>query len=262
MACTARGDHFIRRLVPHIAPFSNPMPERLPDEPVTAAFNAAVEQYAEVVRRNRRQPEFLKELGLSLPVSPADVKQAYLERAKVEHPDRQGGDAERFKKLQEAFDEAIRFAARNGKRLPWIGHQVPIYIAQRHVLGLVEKWGGKVEMESFEWLKDTVGEDFSLIADRLVEIDLSGCQVGDNEIRELTHDPDGVQYLEVLRLADTEVGDYGAMTLVKAPNLRLLDIRGTPISRRMRRQLALLPHMIHVEGMGGWKDWWRRLLKG
>lgn len=238
------------------------MSERLPNEPVTAAFNAAVEQHAEVVRRNRRQPEFLKKLGLSLPVSPEDVKQAYREKVKTEHPDRPGGDPERFKQLQEAFDEAIRFAARNGKRLPWIGHQVPIYIAQRNVLRLVERWGGRVELESFDWLKDTVGEDFSLIADRLVEIDLSGTKIGDAELRQLTDDPDGVQYLEILRLVDTEVGDRGAITLARAESLRILDLRGTNVSQRMRRQLAALPQMIHVEGPSGWKDWFRRLWKG
>lgn len=237
------------------------MSDKTPSEPVTAAFNAAVEHHADVVRRNRREPEFLKALGLSLPVSPADVKQAYLERAKVAHPDR-SGDPERFKRLQEAFDEAIRFAARNGKRLPWIGHQVPIYIAQRNVLRQVEQLGGKVEVESFDWLKETVGEDFSLIADRLVEIDLSGCPVGDKELRQLMDDADGVQYLEVLRLTDTDVGDHGAMTLIQAVNLRVLDVRGTNISQRMRRQLAHLPHMIHVEGLTGWTDWWHRLWKG
>ncbi len=237
------------------------MSDKLPSEPVAAAFSAAVEHHAELVRRHRREPEFLKALGLSLPVSPADVKQAYLERAKVEHPDR-SGDPERFKRLQEAFDEAIRFAARNGKRLPWIGHQVPIYIAQRKVLNLVERLGGGVEVESFDWLKETVGEDFSLIADRLVEIDLTGCKVGDAELRQLMDDADGVQFLEVLRLADTEVGDRGAMTLVQATNLRVLDIRGTHITPKMRRQLTHLPQMIHVEGMGGWKDWWRRFWKG
>jgi hypothetical protein len=238
------------------------MSDKIPPQPVAAAFSAAVEHHAEVVRRNRREPEFLKALGLSLPVSPADVKQAYLERAKVAHPDRTGGDPERFKRLQEAFDEAIRFAARNGKRLPWIGHQVPIYIAQRKVLTQVERLGGRVEVESFDWLRETVGEDFSLIADRLVEIDLTGCKVGDAELRQLMDDADGVQYLEVLRLADTEVGDRGAMTLVQATNLRVLDVRGTNISQKMRRQLAHLPQMVHVEGMVGWKDWWRRLWKG
>ena len=237
------------------------MSDKPPSEPVTAAFNAAVEHHADVVRRNRREPEFLKALGLSLPVSPADVKQAYLERAKVAHPDR-SGDPERFKRLQEAFDEAIRFAARNGKRLPWIGHQVPIYIAQRNVLSQVERLGGKVEVESFDWLKETVGEDFSLIADRLVEIDLSGTKIGDAELRQLTDDPDGVQYLEILRLVDTEVGDRGAITLARAESLRILDLRGTNVSQRMRRQLAALPQMIHVEGPSGWKDWFRRLWKG
>lgn len=157
---------------------------------VSAALNAAIEASAEVVKRNRRRPPFLEELGLALPVTPADVKQAFLEKAKAAHPDH-SGSADQFKRLQAAFDEALRFAERNGKRLPWIGLQMPIYIAQRHVLELVEQWGGKVEVQSLEWLSDTIGADFSAIADRLVEIDLSNCRIGDAELAQLMADADG-----------------------------------------------------------------------
>lgn len=237
------------------------MAETPPPEPVSAALQAAIEHHADVVRRARQQPEFLRRLGLSLPVSPEDVKQAYLEKAKQAHPDR-SGDAEQFKRIQEAFDEAIRFAARNGKRLPWLGNQMPIYIAQRRVLQLVQQWGGRAELESFEWLKETVGEDFAAIADRLVEINLAGTAIGDAELRQLTSDPQGIQYLEVLRLTDTQVTDASALLLVRAANLRYLDLRGTQTTQRTRRQLAELPHMVHMEGQGGWLEWLRRFWKG
>lgn len=237
-----------------------PYDEQKPN--VSAALNAAIDHNAEVVKRGRshQRPTFLKRLGLSLPVTPADVKQAFLQKAKVAHPDRNGnGDGEQFKRLQEAFDEAIRFAERNGKRLPWIGLQMPIYIAQRAIIGMVKNWGGEVEVNSLEWLENTVGEDFTAIADRLVEINLSGCDVGDAELSLLAGEAEGLQFLEVLRLRWTNVSDAGMLQVAQAPNLRYLDVRGTKVSRSMRGQLARLPQMHHVEGAGGWFDWlpWR-----
>lgn len=221
---------------------------------VTAALHAAIGRNAEVVRRGRRKRTFLELLGLALPVTPADVKQAYLEKAKLAHPDH-SGDAEQFKALQEAFDEALRFAERNGKRLPWIGLQMPIYVAQREIIRLVEAWGGEVEVQSFDWLEDTIGKDFSTIADRLVEINLSGYSIGDEELATLAGQPEGLQFLEVLRLAGTQVSDEGMVHLSPATNLRYLDVRHTRVTRQMRKQLARLPQMHRVEGTGGWWAW-------
>lgn len=114
-------------------------------ETTAAALDAAIEHSAEVVKRGReRRTEkkrgFLKKLGLSLPVTVDDVKQAFYAKAKQTHPDHQG-DAAEFRKVQEAFDEAVEYAKRNGKRLPWLGAQLPTYLAQRSIVELVETWG-------------------------------------------------------------------------------------------------------------------------
>lgn len=53
--------------------------------------------------------ECLATLGLSLPVTRAEVRRAYKRLAKTAHPDL-GGDHQAFIKLKEAHDSALRFA--------------------------------------------------------------------------------------------------------------------------------------------------------
>jgi len=55
-------------------------------------------------------PACLKALGLSLPCSEADVKQAYRSLAKTSHPDR-GGDAQQFLALHSNFEKALKLIA-------------------------------------------------------------------------------------------------------------------------------------------------------
>jgi hypothetical protein len=59
-----------------------------------AALNAAIERDAELSRRGRKRPSFLQRLGLQLPVTEKDVKQAYYARVKQVHPDHLGDTGE------------------------------------------------------------------------------------------------------------------------------------------------------------------------
>ncbi len=218
-----------------------------------AAMDAAIEQNAEVVRRGRRKRGFMKQLGLSLPVTVDDVKQAFFVKARQTHPDHHG-DAAEFRKVQEAFDEALEYAQKNGKRLPWLGAQLPMYLAQRNVLDLVERFGGTAVVEQLEWLDETVGEDFSQLADRLREIDLTDRQVDDEQLAQLFQDRDGVRYLESLRLAGTRVTDAGVGVISTISSLKQIDLRRTAVSAGMIRRLRKLPHTEKVDGQGGIGD--------
>ncbi|QDU87718.1 DnaJ domain protein [Pirellulimonas nuda] len=233
------------------------MPERSTNS-TAAALDATIERSAEVVRRSYQKPGFLKRLGLSLPVTVEDVKQAYYVKAREAHPDH-NGDPQQFKEIQRAFDEAVEFAKRNGKRLPWIGAQLPIYVAQRDVVDKVQRWGGRVVVEPLEWLEDTVGQDFASLADRLTEIDLAGADIGDAEVGELIADPDGLRYLEVLGLANTRVTNAGALKIAGATRLKLLDLRGTPVTIGMRKQLQTLRAIESVAGTSRLAEWARRM---
>lgn len=221
------------------------------------ALDAAIQRSAGVVRRSRRERGFLKKLGLQLPVTVDDVKQAFYARARETHPDHRG-QASDFKEVQSAFDEAVAFAERNGKRLPWLGAQLPIYLAQRNIVELVEELGGTVVVEQLEWLEDTVGEDFAQLADRLTKIDLSGLPVRDEHLRQITDEPEGLEFLETFLLADTEITDASAMKLTRAVRLKVLDLRGTDVTYALRRQLSRLPGVERVEGVSRWSEVFRR----
>ncbi|MEM6798600.1 MAG: J domain-containing protein [Planctomycetota bacterium] len=221
------------------------------------ALDATIQRSAGVVRRGRRRRGFLKTLGLSLPVTVDDVKQAFYARARVAHPDHQG-NAEQFVEIQQAFDEAVEYAKRNGKRLPWLGAQLPIYVAQRRVIELIEELGGTIEVQQLDWLEDTVGEDFAQLADRVTAIDLAGLPVTDEHLNQLTEDAEGLQFVEAMSLADTAITDASALRLTRVVNLRRLDLRGTDVSYALRRQLAKLPGVERVEGASRWSELFRR----
>lgn len=223
------------------------------DDP-SAALDATIARNAEIVKRGRKERGFLKRLGLSLPVRPDDVKQAYYAKARQTHPDHKG-DATEFRKVQEAFDEAVAYAEKNGKRLPWLGAQLPIYLAQRNVIDLVEQWGGAFELQRLDWLEETVGADFSLLADRLRAIDLTDCAIGDAEFHQLLADSDGVPYLEFLSLAGTQVTDASVIAVTRTPSLRRLDVRRTQVSGGLRRRLLKRPQVDEVLADGGLFSW-------
>ena len=56
----------------------------------------------------RETPACVKALGLRLPCSEEDVKEAYRQLAEQHHPDR-GGDRKQFARLKSQYEEATRF---------------------------------------------------------------------------------------------------------------------------------------------------------
>lgn len=202
-------------------------------------------------RSMKKRPESVERLGLQLPVTEGDVKQAYRMKAQEAHPDH-GGEVSDFLEVQRAFDEAVEFAKRNGKRLPWIGAQMPVYVAQRDAIALVEELGGKFVVESLDWLEGTVGSDFAQMADRLTSIDLSGSAAGDADLASLLSDAPHLPFLESLNLSGTRVTDTSAVRLARLPSLKTLDLRGTQVTYGLRKQLAKQPGMVRVEGASRW----------
>ncbi|MEN0111274.1 MAG: hypothetical protein AAF805_11185 [Planctomycetota bacterium] len=208
-------------------------------------------------RHTKRRPDAVAKLGLQLPVTEQDVKQAYRRRAQETHPDH-GGSVGEFLEVQRAFEEAVEFAKRNGKRLPWIGAQMPVYLATRDAIDLIDALGGRYELHALDWLADTVGSDFASMADQLKSVDLSGTRADDDAIARLTADAGHLPALESLVLANTAVTDAGAIRLTRLPSLRRLDLRGTKVSFGMRKQLARHDGIEHVEGVSRLAEWLRR----
>lgn len=69
------------------------------------------------------RPDFMISLGLGPPYRVDDVKQAYLERAKLLHPDK-GGSMPQFLRLQDAFERATEYAASREHEVMWAAAQV------------------------------------------------------------------------------------------------------------------------------------------
>jgi hypothetical protein len=194
---------------------------------------------------------------LSLPVTEADVKQAYFAKARETHPDH-GGTATAFVEVQAAYQEALEYVRTRGKRLPWLGSQMSAYLATREAVELVHAWGGTATVEQLDWLNDTVGDDFAHLADRLVAIDLSRAAIGDSDIRDLLEHAEGLQFLESLSLGGTLVTDDGVMRLAQLTSLKRIDLRDTPVSAAMRRRLARQPGVERVDGARGFWQWFSR----
>ncbi len=97
-----------------------PTPPFLFDRPVRS-LSASTDREA---RRGRRSsnahaaygvqatPACLRQLGLQLPCTEADVRHAYRRLARALHPDA-GGDPRTFMALRVAYEEALRFTSAN-----------------------------------------------------------------------------------------------------------------------------------------------------
>ena len=70
--------------------------------------------------------------------------------------------------------------------------------------GLLARTPRATFFQSLDWLEDTVGEDFVAMGDRLVEIDLSGCDVGDTQIAELAAEAETLPFVETLGLVQVD----------------------------------------------------------
>src|SRR5262245_56870924 len=133
------------------------------------------------------RPEFFNVLGLAPPVTVDDIKQAFLEKVKSAHPDH-GGDAHDFRRLQEAFEQAMNYANFRSDRMKWLGVQVERYAMQEALVKHIESLGGRVEVASITWMKRSFGEDFSQLMDRIVGITLDGPSVTDADVEFLVRE--------------------------------------------------------------------------
>ena len=85
-------------------------------------------------------PEFLVVLGLRQPVTVEDVKQAYLEKAKLAHPDH-GGNVQQFIALQKAFEQATEYAKFKAGRMKWLSGWVEQYAEQQALIDELKALG-------------------------------------------------------------------------------------------------------------------------
>ncbi len=175
-------------------------------------------------------PDCLVALGLRPPVTLEDVKQAYLARAVVAHPDR-GGDPDAFIRLQRAFEEATEYVTFKASKLEWLAARIEAYAEQQDVVTAAIERGGEAGMEETDWLRGSFGEDFGHVADKLVSLRVNGPGADDTFAVLVGFRADSLKDLAVLDLSGGPLTDEGLLQLKGLKNLRHLDLRGTAVGK-------------------------------
>ena len=175
-------------------------------------------------------PGCLAVLGLRPPVTLEDVKQSYLAKAFVLHPDR-GGDPEAFVQLQAAFEEANDYVRFKASKLEWLAARIEAYAEQQDVVTAAIERGGEAVMEETDWLRKSFGEDFGHVADKLVKLTLNGPAADDTFAILVGFRADSLKDLVELDLAGGTITDEGLLQLKGLKNLRRLDLRGTAVGK-------------------------------
>src|SRR5262245_4465745 len=112
------------------------------------------------------RPDFMVVLGLLPPYTADDIRMAYGDNIKQAHPDH-GGSAHEFMKLQEEYERALEYVKFHTCRRQWLDGQDERYAGQQEIISEVRRREGEVEIEEIDWLKRSIGDDFSTLADRL-----------------------------------------------------------------------------------------------
>ncbi len=205
-------------------------------------------------RTRARRPKFLAVLGVLWPCTVADVKQAYLERAKHLHPDKGGSPAE-FAALQHAFEQSLQYAEFHSGRTRWLAGTVERYLLLEQFCTQLRQRGARLEVESVAWLRDEIGEDFAQLLESISVIAWNGLAVDDASLRWLTNDPSLLVAMHWLDLSDSGITDDGLACLTCLPSLRRLDLHRTSVTARGLAVIDKLPNLISVGLMGvplGW----------
>jgi len=182
--------------------------------------------------------EFIATLGLLPPYSVDDVHKAYKARAREVHPDRGGSTAD-FLKLQEAYTRAQEYAQFQEGRRNWLANQVEPYLHQQEVVAEVERRGGRVEIESLDWMARSFG-DFAVLAERLRGITLRNCADGDEFLKFLAGSAKSLRYLVALDVAGSPVSDAGMKSLLELSGLERINLSGTRVTASGLGELAAL----------------------
>ena len=175
-------------------------------------------------------PACIAVLGLRLPVTLEDVKQAYLAKAFAMHPDR-GGDPAAFVRLQAAFEEANDYVKFKASKLEWLAAKIDAYAEQQDVVTAAIERGGEAVMEETDWLRRSFGEDFGHVADKLVSLRVNGPGADDAFAVLVGFRAESLKDLAVLDLSGGSITDEGLAQLKDLKGLRHLDLRGTAVGK-------------------------------
>jgi hypothetical protein len=197
-------------------------------------------------------------LGLLPPYTPDDVRMAHRELAKKAHPDH-GGSADDFKRLQEAYERALEYVTFHSGRRQWLAAQAERYVDQEAAVLAVHQAGGQVELEEIDWLKRSIGEDFSILTDRLRGIRLRNSNHLDHFFVELAQKKPELEFLLCLDVAGSRLTDAGLGQAPRMPLLERLDLSKTQVTPDgVSAMLGALPNLRWLNIAGTPVNWWGR----
>ena len=202
------------------------------------------------------RPDFMIVLGLMPPYMEDDVKQAFLEKVKVAHPDH-GGSPEAFGKLEDAYQQALQYVSFRSDRRGWIGARMEEYLAQQSVIAELEEKGANVVIESIDWLQRSFGE-FAALTERVIAVHIiDKSQVTDvlNVIKQEHLLLNGVKQLD---LSGCEISDDVVFELRVLRSLMSLDLRKTAITNTALGIVHWLPALQELRLEGTKTSWWQR----
>ncbi len=198
-------------------------------------------------------PEYMTALGLSPPASEEDVEAAY--QTKLAELQESNGSSDAIATLEANYEQAKTFDGLQSSRRKWLARQVERYVDQELFVAEIESRGGRVEMESIDWIKVSFGADFAQVADTISGIHLQGENVTDADIEWLASHAVELSGLHQLHLANSRVTNDGLRKLKAFGALKFLDLENTQVSSQGLKVLANLPKLriLRIGGTGvGW----------
>jgi hypothetical protein len=207
---------------------------------------------------SQHRPDFMVVLGLLPPYVVEDVHAAYREKVLGVHPDR-GGDAAAFNRLSNAYEQAVEYLRFQGDRRAWIANQVECHLLQEEVAAEIRGRNGEVEFERMDWVKESWGDGFELLAARLRTIRMRGLRDGDTFLAYLSGRQ--LPYLTRLDLAGSQITDAGLRSMSKFGVLQWLDLSETQVTYSgLRTALDQLPALTRLNVQATRLGWLRRWL--
>jgi curved DNA-binding protein CbpA len=189
------------------------------------------------------RPQFMETLGLLPPYSPEDVEAAFRDRAMKVHPDR-GGTMDAFLKLNEAYRLAREYVKFRAGRRQWLALQVERYARQEEVIAAIEQLGGSVELDHYDWIKQSVGDDFAAVAQRILKVEAHAPNSGTALAKVMAANVDLFDHLVDLDVSGTGFSDGDFLFLEKFTSITRINLARTNVTSRTVELIERWPQLI------------------
>jgi hypothetical protein len=189
------------------------------------------------------RPQFMETLGLLPPYSPEDVEAAFRDRAMKAHPDR-GGTMDAFLKLNEAYRLAREYVKFRAGRRQWLALQVERYARQEEVIATIEQLGGSVELDHYDWIKQSVGDDFAAVAQRILKVEAHTPKSGTALAKVMSANVDLFDHLNDLDVSGTGFTDGDFLFLENFTNITRINLGRTNITSRSVELIERWPQLV------------------